>query len=90
MTSVLKSPILVAIKAYFKELINLNAFSLEPARIVRMAPPSPPNCSSTIYLHSTQEEQEHAGVYDDTIRISVGLEDVEDLIEDFTQAVKNI
>ena len=46
--------------------------------------------ASTIYLHSTQEEQEHAGVYDDTIRISVGLEDVEDLIEDFTQAVKNI
>ena len=27
-------------------------------------------------------------MYDDTIRISVGLEDVEDLIEDFTQAVK--
>ena len=46
--------------------------------------------ASTIYLHSTQEEQEHAGVYDDTIRISVGLEDVEDLIEDFKQAVKNI
>ena len=46
--------------------------------------------SSTIYLHSTKEEQEHAGVYEDTIRISVGIEDVEDLIADFTQAIENI
>ena len=46
--------------------------------------------SSTIYLHSTKEEQEHAGVYEDTIRISIGIEDVEDLIADFTQAIENI
>ncbi len=46
--------------------------------------------SSTIYLHSTKEEQEYAGVYEDTIRISVGIEDVEDLIADFTQAIENI
>ena len=37
-----------------------------------------------------KEEQEHAGVYEDTIRISVGIEDVEDLIADFTQAIENI
>ena len=46
--------------------------------------------SSTIYLHSTKEEQEYAGVYEDTIRISVGIEDVEDLVADFTQAIENI
>ena len=33
---------------------------------------------------------ENAGVYDDTIRISVGIEDIEDLIDDFSQAIKNI
>lgn len=29
-------------------------------------------------------------VYSDTIRISVGIEDIEDLIDDFSQAIKNI
>ena len=33
------------------------------------------------------EEKRIAGVYDDLVRISVGIEDVEDLIEDFTQAI---
>ena len=37
-----------------------------------------------------QRRTEHAGVYEDTIRISVGIEDVEDLIADFTQAIENI
>lgn len=46
--------------------------------------------SSTIYAHSTEEEKISAGVYDDLIRISVGLEDVEDLIEDFAQALQQI
>jgi O-acetylhomoserine (thiol)-lyase len=36
------------------------------------------------------EEKRIAGVYDDLVRISVGIEDVEDLIEDFTQAVEFI
>ena len=44
--------------------------------------------SSTIYLHSTKEEQEHAGVYEDTIRISVGIEDAEDIIADLQQALE--
>ena len=43
--------------------------------------------SSTISLHSTPQELADAGVYDDLIRISVGIEDVEDLIEDFRTAI---
>ena len=43
--------------------------------------------ASTIYTHSTEEQQRNAGVYEDSIRISVGIEDIEDLIEDFTQAI---
>ena len=42
--------------------------------------------ASTIYVHNTTEQKEAAGVFDDTIRVSVGIEDVEDLIEDFTAA----
>lgn len=43
--------------------------------------------ASTIYAHSTPAEMEAAGVYDDSIRISVGIEDIEDLIADFAQAI---
>ncbi len=43
--------------------------------------------ASTIYTHSTEAQQINAGVYDDSIRISVGIEDIEDLIEDFRQAL---
>lgn len=43
--------------------------------------------ASTIYTHSTEEEMENAGVYDDLIRISVGIEDIDDLIADFKQAI---
>ena len=43
---------------------------------------------STLNAHSTQKEKEEAGVFDDLIRISVGIEDVEDLIEDFKHALK--
>ena len=45
---------------------------------------------STISAHSTEEEKKIAGVFDDLVRISVGIEDIEDLIEDFTQAVEFI
>lgn len=44
--------------------------------------------ASTIYTHNTEEQKRSAGVYDDTIRISVGIEDAEDLIFDFDQAIK--
>lgn len=43
---------------------------------------------STLNVHSTEEEKNTAGVFDDLIRISVGIEDIEDLIEDFRQAIK--
>lgn len=44
--------------------------------------------SSTIYAHSTEEQKINAGVYNDTIRISVGIEDIEDLKNDFKQAIE--
>lgn len=44
--------------------------------------------ATTLYLHNTKEEMNAAGVFDDTIRISVGIEDVEDLTADFTNAIK--
>ena len=46
--------------------------------------------ASTIYAHSTQAEQEKTGVYDDLIRVSVGIEDIEDLLEDFGEALKYV
>ena len=42
---------------------------------------------STLNAHSTEKEKEDAGVFDDLIRISVGIEDIEDLIEDFKAAL---
>ena len=44
--------------------------------------------ASTISLHSTPKQKEEAGVYDDLIRVSVGIEDIEDLTEDFRQAIE--
>ncbi len=46
--------------------------------------------ASSIYIHSDREEMERAGVYDDLIRVSVGIEDIDDLIEDFTQAAQAV
>lgn len=43
--------------------------------------------SSTISIHSDQKQKADAGVFDDLIRISVGIEDIEDLKEDFAQAL---
>lgn len=43
---------------------------------------------STISIHSSQKQKEDAGVFDDLIRISVGIEDIEDLKEDFAQALE--
>ena len=44
--------------------------------------------ASTIYAHASEEQKQNAGVYDDLIRVSVGLEDIDDLIEDFAQAAR--
>ncbi|MBQ9662577.1 MAG: O-acetylhomoserine aminocarboxypropyltransferase/cysteine synthase [Oscillospiraceae bacterium] len=44
--------------------------------------------ASSLFIHSGKEERERAGVYDDLIRVSVGIEDIEDLIQDFTEAIE--
>jgi O-acetylhomoserine (thiol)-lyase len=43
--------------------------------------------ASTIAVHLSEEEQIQSGVYEDLIRISVGIEDIEDLKNDFKQAI---
>lgn len=45
--------------------------------------------ASTLYVQASREETEAAGVYEDTVRVSVGIENAEDLIDDFTQAIQN-
>lgn len=45
--------------------------------------------ASTIAVHLSQEEQEKSGIFEDLIRISVGIEDIEDLKQDFAQAIRN-
>jgi len=46
--------------------------------------------ASTIYAINSIEDKERMGAYEDLIRISVGIEDIEDLEEDFTQALNKI
>lgn len=46
--------------------------------------------ASTIYADNKESEKVTAGVYEDLIRISVGIEDVEDIINDFEQALDKI
>jgi len=43
---------------------------------------------STIYADCTDEEAQSAGVTDDLIRVSVGLEGIKDIIADFEQALQ--
>lgn len=62
----------------------LNATNIGDARTLVIHP------ASTIYIHSTEEQKEAAGVMEDTIRISVGIEDAQDLIEDFVKAIENL
>lgn len=44
--------------------------------------------ASTIYLMSNVAQREAAGVYEDTVRISVGIEDTADLVGDFLAAAE--
>ena len=46
--------------------------------------------ASTIFLKNTPAQRRAAGVYDDTVRVSVGIEDADDLIEDFLAALENV
>ena len=72
----------------FKLINNLkyatNATNIGDVRTLVIHP------ASTIYAHSTEQQKINAGVYDDTIRISIGIEDIDDLIADFKQAIDNI
>lgn len=43
--------------------------------------------ASTIFMKNSPEQCQAAGVFEDTIRVSVGIEDAQDLIGDFTAAV---
>jgi O-acetylhomoserine (thiol)-lyase len=44
--------------------------------------------ASTTHQQLTREEQEKTGVTEDYIRLSIGLEDIEDIKEDIDQALK--
>lgn len=46
--------------------------------------------ASTLSAHSTEQEKKDAAVYDDMIRISVGIEDIGDLIRDFETAIVSV
>jgi O-acetylhomoserine (thiol)-lyase len=46
--------------------------------------------ASTTHRQLTEEQQLSSGVTPDLIRVSVGIEDIEDIIEDFNQALKKI
>ena len=59
----------------------LNVSNIGDARTLVIHP------ASTIYLHANESEKINAGVTDDLVRISVGLEDISDLISDFEQAI---
>ena len=43
---------------------------------------------STIAVHLNEEEQKLSGVFDDLVRVSVGIEDIEDLKADFKRAIE--
>ena len=46
--------------------------------------------ASTTHQQLTREEREAAGVTEDFIRLSIGIEDAEDLVEDLTQALGKV
>lgn len=46
--------------------------------------------ASTTHSQLTEEEQDVSGVYSDLIRVSVGIEDIKDIISDFDQAFKQV
>lgn len=46
--------------------------------------------ASTTHAQLTKEEQLSSGVTEDLIRVSVGIEDIEDIINDFEQALVNL
>lgn len=45
---------------------------------------------STIYVNCSQQEKKLAGVEENMIRVSVGIENIKDIIEDFNQSLEKI
>lgn len=70
----------------FLNAINLakNVSNIGDARTLVVHP------DSTIYFSASDEEKNFAAVTEDMIRVSVGIEDISDLVEDFDQAVQKI
>ena len=62
----------------------LNESNIGDARTLVIHP------ASTIYYHASENEKLNAGVTDDLVRVSVGIENIEDLIDDFEQALQKI
>lgn len=46
--------------------------------------------ASTLFALGIKEETEAAGVFEDTVRVSTGIEDISDLKEDFRQALEGL
>jgi len=46
--------------------------------------------TSTTHSKLTEEERNQIGIYPGTIRISVGLEDLDDIVEDIEQALDKV
>ena len=62
----------------------LNVSNIGDARTLVVHP------ASTIFAHASETEKDYAGVTSDLVRISVGLEDAEDLLADFGQALAKL
>ena len=62
----------------------LNVSNIGDARTLVVHP------ASTIFAHASEAEKDYAGVTSDLVRISVGLEDAEDLLADFGQALAKL
>lgn len=75
-----------SIKKFLKNLKIINlAVSLGGVESLIVHPASMPP-----YKPLTKEERERMGIWDNLIRFSVGIEDVEDLMEDLEESLKNI
>ena len=46
--------------------------------------------ASTTHSQLTKEELKEAGIEEGLVRLSIGLEDIEDIIEDLTHALNSI
>lgn len=64
--------------------IALNVSNIGDARTLVIHP------YSTIFLHADEREKELSGISEDLVRISVGIEDISDLKEDFLGALAKL